>query len=509
MVAFLVNKIVALGRQIIIAPTFGTGREFDAFVAAFRLPDILYMMISGGALATALIPVLSERLTQRNEFDPTGWRLVSATINTMFVTVMTISAVVALFALPLVETIIAPGFDADTQQLTANLMRLVLLSTIVFSISGLVGAVLNTHQHFLLPALAPILYNLGIIGGAIFLVPLFGIYGLVWGTIIGSVGHLLIQLPGLLHYARHSTEQERRATVYHLTLGWRDSGLHEIIRLMGPRVLTMFIIQLNFVVMFNLASRLGEGSVSALDYGWDLMQMPQTIIGTAIGVVLFPTMSEIAARQDVARLWQTTLQTLQIMLTLAVPATIGLIVLGQPTIQLLFARGQFDADSTRLVYQTLQFWALALIAHCLMEVINRFFYAQKDALTPLCSSTVSMFLNIALAYGLYRPLDAGGLALANGIAVTLEIGLLLLLARRHPDVTPLTPLLDTFGRALVAALVMGGTVWLFIQMAHLPLLLTIGVGGLLGVLVYGLIGVAIGLRELGWLFSLVQTRLNF
>ena len=200
MAAFLVNKILAIGRQIVIARAFGTGGDYDAFVAAFRLPDILFMLISGGALATAFIPILSERVTLQPPNDPAGWRLTSATLNTILLIVAVAAALVAVVALPLVQWLIAPGFPLETQLLTANLMRLALISTIIFSVSGLAGGVLHVHQHFLLPALAPIIYNLGIIGGAIFLAPSFGVYGLMWGAIAGAAGHLLIQVPGLIRY---------------------------------------------------------------------------------------------------------------------------------------------------------------------------------------------------------------------------------------------------------------------------------------------------------------------
>lgn len=521
MVAFFINKVLAVGRQIIIAPAFGTGSEYDAFVAAFRLPDILYMLISGGALATALIPVLSERLTTHPDQDPLGWRLVSYVVNTMLLVALTVSLVVVILADWLVAYIIAPGFDLPGQQLTAEMMRLILISTIIFSLSGLIGAVLHTRQHFVWPALAPILYNLGIIAGAVFLVPSWGVYGLVWGTIAGAAGHLVIQLPGLFYYAwqdvtspKIPTDQQSTVSFWRLyvpRLGWGDPGLWEVVGLMGPRIVTMFVIQLNFVVMFNLASRLGQGSVSALDYGWDLMQMPQTIIGTAIGIVLFPTMSELAAQRDLPRLWETTVYAMRIMLTLALPAMIGLIVLGRPVIQLMFERGEFGPDSTAAVYQSLQFWAIALVAHCIMEVVNRFFYAQKDTTTPLISSTLSMFLNLGLAVLLYRRLDAGGLALSNGLAVSLEILFLLAIAYRQVRPVSLAPLGNTLGRSLLAALVMGLAVGLFTFIistqlpAVSPLILVSG-GGLLGLLVYPLAGWLLGVDEIRWLPRLARQR---
>lgn len=494
MAAFLVNKILAIGRQIVIARAFGTGEENDAFVAAFRLPDILFMLIAGGALGTAFIPILSERLARPSADDPEGWRLTSGVLNTLLLVTLILSALGAIFALPLVQWLVAPGFPPELQLLTANLMRLTLVSTVIFSLSSLMGAVLNTHQHFLLPAIAPLLYNLGIMAGAIFLAGPFGIYGLIIGVILGSLGHLLIQVPGLIKYGFR----------YLPTFGWSDPDLRQIARLMGPRVLSIVVIQINFVVIFNLASRLGEGTVSALDYGWDLMQMPQTIIGSAIGIVLFPTLAELAAQGDVAALRQTMTQALRIILALSIPAMVGLIVLGRPIIQLMFERGEFGPDSTAAVYQSLQFWALALVAHSALEVVNRVFYAQKDTITPLLSAVVSMIVNLVLALALYRSLRAGGLALSNGVAVTVEVLIMLVIAHQRMAGVETASMIRTLVRTLLAAGAMGLAVVAFIMALpglH-PLFIAAG-GGLLGIVVYLGAGFILGLEEIRWMPRLV------
>ncbi|MBI1879616.1 MAG: murein biosynthesis integral membrane protein MurJ, partial [Chloroflexi bacterium] len=349
------------------------------------------------------------------------------------------------------------------------------------------GGVLHVHQHFLLPALAPIIYNLGLIAGALFLGPAFGVYGLMWGAIAGAAGHLLIQVPGLIRY------QIR----YYPLFGWGDSGLHRVAKLMGPRILTLGVIQVNFLVIFNLASRLGQGSVSALDYGWDLMQMPQTVIGSAIGIVLFPTMSELAAQGDLAGLRRTTAQTLRIILALSIPAMVGLIVLGQAVIRLMFERGEFGPDSTAAVYQSLQFWALALVGHCALEVVNRLFYAQKDTFTPLLGALAGMIVNLGLAVLLYQVLDAGGLALSNGVAVTVEVLILMAVAHRRMAGVEAGPLLNTLARTLLAAGAMGGAIVVFMRIwPVLPPLFVATGGGILGVLVYIAVGLLLGLEEI-------------
>ncbi len=494
MLAFLINKVLAIGRQIVIAQAFGTGSEYDAFVAAFRLPDILFLLISGGALGTAFIPIVTERLTSRPDDDPEAWKLTSGVLNSLLLVAIVLSLIGAIFALPLVRWFVAPGFNADIQILTANLMRLTFISTVIFSISSLLGAVLHTRQHFLLPAISPLIYNLGIMAGAILLAPEYGVYGLIWGAIIGSIGHLLIQVPGLIRYGIR----------YYPHFAWNDPDLWYIGRLMLPRVLNILVIQFNFIVMFNLASYLGTGTVSALDYGWDLMQMPQTIIGSAIGIVLFPTLSQLAAQGDLVGLRQTMAQTLRIILALSIPAMVGLIVLGQPIIQVMFERGEFGPDSTARVYQSLQFWALALVAHSALEVVNRVFYAQKDMITPLVTSLVSMAINFVLAISLDEWLLAGGLALANGVAVTVEVLIMLVIAHYRLGGVEANSLTSTLVRTLLAAGAMGAAVLAFT--AFSPILSPIFIaaaGGAIGVGVYVFAGLMLRIEEIRMLPRLV------
>jgi putative peptidoglycan lipid II flippase len=485
MAAFAVDKVVGFGRQAVIANVFGVSSELDAYFAAFQIPDLIFTLISGGALATAFIPILSERLTHQDRAG--SWRLTSAVINVVFVVVLILAVATALLAPILVRMLIAPGFTASNQLLTANLMRLVLLSTLIFSISGILMGVLNAHQHFLLPAIAPILYNLGLIFGALVLSSRFGVFGLVAGAIVGAGAHLLIQVPGLIRYGAR----------YSLTLGLRNPHLRQVARLMGPRVAALVVIKINFLVIFNLASRLGEGSVSALSFGWLLMQLPQTIIGTALGIVVFPTLSELAARGDVDGLRGIVSQSLRVIFALSLPAAVGLIALGTPIIQVLFQRGEFDAAATQAVYQALRFWALALVGHAALEIANRTFYAQKDTLTPLYTAMAAMIVNLILALLLYRPLNAGGLALANAVAVSIEVLLLLLVAHRRLAGVEAGRLAASLARSGLAALVMGAAILGFgrVLPQASPLLLGFG-GGVVGLAAYVLAGLVLGIEEI-------------
>lgn len=443
MALLAIGKAVGVVDDLVKARVFGTSADLDAFVAAGGLPELLNTVISGGALAAPFIPVLASYLS-RDDQDH-AWRLTSSVLNLAFLITLLLALVVALFAPWFVANFIASGFSPAQQALTAGLMRLTLISTLIFAVSGVVMSVLWAHQHFLLPALAPILYNLGIIGGAVFLARPLGVWGLAIGAVAGSAMHLLIQVPGLLRY---------RARWFPV-LGLRDPGLHRVLRLMGPRMLTLAVVQINMLITVRLASELTAGSVSALNFGWRLMQMPETIIGTAIATVVFPTLSEMAAQGRTDDLRETLSGTLRAIIALGLPATLGLILLGRPIIDLLFRGGQFGGASAMAVFAALAGYAIGLVGHASLEVVARAFYARQDTRTPLYVASLAMLINLFLSLTLRGPLGHAGLALANSLAVSLEVGLLLWLARRPLGGVTGKRLRRTFVKAALAIVPMG------------------------------------------------------
>ena len=495
MAGFLTSKVVGLVREMAIARAFGTSGELDAYYAAFNLPDLLFALISGGALASVFIPVLAGYLTREDRSS--AWRLSNAILNGVFAIVALLGLATGLAAPILVSRVLAPGFSPWQQALTVDLMRLLLLSTLIFALSGVVMGILHAHQHFLLPAVAPLLYNLGIIGGALFLAPSIGVYGLALGVVAGAAMHLMVQVPALIRHQAH----------WSATLGLTDPGLRRVVELMGPRVLTLGVVRLNFLVMTNLASHLGEGSVSALNYAWLAMQLPQSILGTAIAIALFPTLSELAARNERDSLRSTLSTALQAILALTIPAAVGLILLGQPLIQLLFQRGAFQAISTQAVCWALQFYALGLIGHSALEVVARIFYAQQDTKTPLAVAAGAMVAHLLLSLGLMRVFSHGGLALANSIAVTLEVAGLLWIARGRLGGVEGSGVLASALRCALAAAVMGAVLVALRSWWRGSSPLALGLGGtLLGGVVYLGAALALGCEEIKTQVGIVQRR---
>lgn len=478
-VFFGLDKVLGFLRQVLVARQFGLTYEIDVFNAANNIPDLLSALISGGALGVALIPVLSEYIQLRGR--PAAWDLFSRILNLAFLVTAAVSLIIILFAKPLVETVIAPGFPPEQKALTVELMQLDLIAILIFSISGLIMAGLQANQHFLLPAMAPGLYNIGQIFGVAVLsphsgiaigalrLPAFGlgIHGLVYGVIIGAGLHLLIQVPGLIYH--------RFRWVPAIDL--RNPGVRQVLALLGPRILTMFFLQVFFVARDNIASHLGEGAVTALNYGWFIMQVPETLIGTAIAIALLPTISEQFARREEARYRETINQAVQVLLALTIPVAVLLSLTLRPLVALVFG---FDAEGTNLVVMATRAYLLGLAGHSLLEVAARSFYARQDARTPLLAAALNAFFYIVLALWLSGRFGPTGIALANSLAFTGEALLLLvLLNRRSPGILRVRP---TLLRTGLASLLVGCGIYLFLQLP-IPLLplsiIAIALGGML------------------------------
>jgi putative peptidoglycan lipid II flippase len=466
---FFIDKIFAFVRTGIISRIYADEVHLlDTFNAANNLPDMLFALISGGALAMAFIPLLTEYLTTKDR--AAAWDLFSRVANFGFVVTGTAAILIAVFAQQIVdaEIGIAPGFGAEQRQLLAELMRLNLIGTIVFSISGLVMASLQANQHFVLPAIAPSMYNVGQIIGALFLVPFFGIHGLVYGVIIGAAFHLLVQVPALFKFGFRWTP----------SLNIRDTGLIEALKLMAPRLFTMAGIQLIFIARDNLASRLDQvGAVTSLTYGWMIMQVPETILGTAIATAMLPTLSELASRRDWAGFGLTIERALRVMISLTLPVAAVMAAGIHPLVRAVFG---FDEATSTLITWTTRAYLLTLTGYAIHEVAVRAFYARKEPMVPLYAVLIrlAIFLGIGITgVFIFEEIGAPVIAFAE-IALLIEALILLgwLSNRTHE---PLQTRSAVF-KGLLAAVV-GGVV-AYVLALYLP-------GG---AIVTALIGMAIG-----------------
>jgi putative peptidoglycan lipid II flippase len=451
MAAFVVSRVLGLGREVFIGSQFGTSRELDAYLAAFRIPDLIFQLVAGGALGSAFIPTFTGYLV--NGRNKEAWRLASSIVNLVLIVLTVCAAVAACFAPWLVSHVVAPGFTPEQQMLTVRLMRLMLISPIVFGVSGVAMSILNSYQHFLLPALAPSVYNICIIAGAALLSPFMGVFGLAWGVVAGSFLHLGIQMPQLI----------RKGLSYRPVIDVFHPGVQEVGRLMLPRVLGLATVQINFLVNTFLASGLAGGSLAALNYAWMLMLLPQGVFAMGIATAAFPTFSQLAAEGQRHELRQILSQTVCLILYLAIPSSVALILLGEPLTQLLLQRGRFDVSSTAAVVWPLQFYSLGLIGHSVLEIVTRAFYSLHDTRTPVAIGVAAMAVNIILSLLLIGPLLHGGLALANSLATLGEMAVLLVIIRRRLGGLEGGTILGSAARTVAASAVMAVGVILFTQ----------------------------------------------
>ena len=484
---FFIDKILAFVRVGIISRQFANSIEIlDTFNAANNLPDVLFALISGGALAMAFIPLMSDYLTTKGR--AAAWDLFSRVANLAFVVTGSIAIIVAIFAIPIVnaEIGIAPGFGKEQRTLLAELMRLNLAGTVIFSISGLVMASLQANQHFLLPAMAPTLYNVGQIFGAIYLVPRFGIHGLVYGVIIGAALHLLIQIPALFKFEFKWTP----------ALNLRDTGLISALKLLGPRLVTMAGIQLIVIARDNLASRLDQvGAVTSLTYGWMIMQVPETLLGTAIATAMLPTLAELASREDWSEFRSTIERALRVLIALTLPVAAVMAAGINPLVRAVFG---FDGATSTLITWTTRAYLLTLTGFSIQEIAARSFYARKEPMFPLYAVLIrlAIFISVGIAgITFFKHVGAPVIAFAE-IALLIESIILFtwLSNRMHEPII----VWSAVGKGVIAALIGGVTAYGLAVVVPGSAVLT----ALLGMVVGGLVCLPIIWSEIKLLLKL-------
>lgn len=485
---FLASGILGVVRTAAFTAIFGASAELEAFYAAQRIPELLFTLVAGGALGSSFIPVFSKYRASGNTAQ--SWQLASAVMTFSALAAAILGIVLALTA-PLYMPIL---YNREAYlEIAIRMTQLMLITTVIFSISGLLMGILNAHQNFLLPSLALSMNNLGLIAGALIFAPLLSstqaepnIYGLALGALLGAVLHLAIQLPGL----RPINARLR------FLLDFRIQGVRQVLTLMLPRVLGLGVTQINFLVSTAFATGvlMAEGSLTVLNTAWFLMFFALGIIAQSVGTAVFPSLAALAATNDIPGFKDRLAGALRSVLFLSFPASVGLIVLGRPVIAVLFERGAFTPEATAGTAWALSFYALGIAGFSLLEVLSRAFYALSDTRTPVLAGLAAMISNIALNVvfiqfiGIPGSLERGpfaGLALANALTTLLEgLALWWLLRRRLAGIND-AYIVSGAARALIAALVMGGVVALTANvLSNSPDILIAVIGGGVGVVVF-------------------------
>jgi putative peptidoglycan lipid II flippase len=398
--AFLGSRILGWVRLVVIGNLFGAGSDLDAYFAAFRIPDLIYQLAAAGALASALVPVLAQLL--HNGEHERAWRVTSSVINLMMIALLIGSLLFAVFA-PVIVPMLVPGFDVVNTELTIQLTRIMLLSPVLLALGSVASSVLNTQGRFGAAAVAPMLYNGLIIVCAIALSPFMGIHALAVGVVVGSLAHLLVQVPAL-----------RGRFHYDLSLDIRDPATRQALFLMAPRAIGLGVNQITFVVNTTLATGLGVGAVVAYNIAYNVLQIPIGVIGVPLGVILLPALSRAVAAGRTAEFGALLRQSLRLLLYVTLwIAAVG-IVLRRQTVLLLFGWG-FDRAALALTSNTLLFFLIGLPANCMNVVLARAFYSGQDTRTPVLVAAASVGVNVVISLVTVGSMGLAGLAL--GIAV--------------------------------------------------------------------------------------------
>ncbi len=453
-VAYILSNLTGYAQRAAIVAQFGAD-AFAIFAVANRVPELLFQVLAGGALASAFIPMFSGYLgTSQTGY---AWQLARGAAIYIVLLLGFFALLGALAAPWLLQTLVAPGLDAVSIAQTVPLMRVMLIATVIFGLSGLLMGVLQSNGAFLAPALAPAFYNLGIIFGALALSS-WGVLGAAMGVVIGAALHLLVQLPALWGVIKAQTT-DPQSSIPNPSL---SADLRTLFRLMLPRMAGLGATQVNFLVNTTLASGMGTMAIAALEIGFPTMRIPQAAIAQAIAQALFPTISAQAAKGDKIAFARMLMRAVNIVVALSLPATVGLMALAEPIIRLLYRRGSFDDASASATALALTCFAVGLVGHSVFEVVVRGFYALRDTVRPVIITVVGAAFNIALsliftALFLQNGWRAfGGIALANSMATLLEAAALLLwLHLRTGLIRPhVAALWQAFGKASVASALM-------------------------------------------------------
>lgn len=502
---FVGSRLLGLLRTVAIADAFGSSPERAAWQVAFLIPDTIFLALAGATMGSAFIPVFARLF--RQEGEDRAWELASSAL-TLVTTATAVMCVIAFVLAPVIVPLLAPGLGADKGNRdelvgqAVELTRLMLLSPLLFSVSGMITGILNARQQFFLPALAPMAYNLAIIFGALVLAKPWGITGLAVGVVAGAGLHLVTQVPGLF----------RERMRFRLRFGWADSATREVMRLMGPRVIGLAAIQLNLIVATYFASKVGTSSINVIGYAFTVAQLPLGIFGMALATAAFPRLADQVAEGAFDELQRTVARVLRLILFLTVPTAVGLALLREPVTVLLLQGGEFTAADSVAVATALGWYCLGIVPLAALEIHSRGFYALGDTRTPVLMTVVAVIANAVLATLLWEDHGYSGLAFAASASAWIEWILVAVMYARRTGASSWDADLAHAARTTLAAGVMG----MVVAVAALgfewtgrieALVVVVGIGGG-GTLVYASLVLALQLPEATEFPALLRARLR-
>ena len=500
--ATFLSRIFGFIRDVVVAWFFGAGLYSDAFFVAFRVPNLLRRLFAEGSLSIAFVPVFTEYLKNRGKEE--AFNLAGTAIRLLSV-LLTVTAIAGILLSPLIIRVIAPGFIHTPEKfsLTVALTRIMFPYIIFIGLVAICMGILNTLGHFAAPAFAPVLLNIAMICSVFYISPYMDdpVKGLAIGVLAGGALQLLLQVPFII---KKGVCFWKKTTIYH-------PGLKKIGKLMLPAIFGAAVYQVNIVVGTLLASMLPEGSVSYLYYADRLVQFPLGIFAIATATAVLPSLSRQAAANDYTALGDTFAYAMKFVLFITIPAMTGLIILREPIVALLFKRGAFNAETTRLTASALLYYSIGLWAFSAVRIVVSTFYALQDTKTPVRMAVISIIANIILGIALMGPLGHGGLALATSLASMLNLGLLTYALKARLGHIGWENITVSICNTVACSTIMGIAVW---TVAHYTISLQgqttfsliSGVAGsiITGMVIYGLFAFLIKSREFGKVIIMIK-----
>ncbi len=422
--ASLLSRFVGILRDRLLSGTFGAGAELDAYYAAFRLPDLIYNLFVLGAITAGFIPVFTKYLAEDAKEEELGEaaNTLASLLFTVLGVALSAAAVVGIATAPRFVPWLTPGFSGHQLELTVALTRVMFLSPVLLGLSGVLGGILQTRRRFLIYALAPVLYNVGIIFGILALAPRLGVAGVAWGVVIGAGLHMAVQFFAC------------RALGFRFRPAWnlRHDGLRQVWKLMIPRTAGLAVSQINLAILTGVASTVGAGGIAVFNLANNLQSFPIGIVGVSFAVAAFPLISEYAARGKRDDFIESYAKTVRSVLFLIVPATVAFLLLRAQIVRVILGTGHFDWGDTIDTADALAFFTISLFAQALLPLVTRAFFAYHDVRTPLYAGIVAVIGERALAWYLVsRGMGTPGLALAFSVGSILNLAALWVFLRRR------------------------------------------------------------------------------
>jgi putative peptidoglycan lipid II flippase len=487
-IAYLLSRLLGLLRDRLLISHFGVGSTLDAYMAAFSIPDLLFTLLVSGAFAVTFIPVFTKELKKSDQHE--AWEMAASLLNLLVLITIIAAVIGSIFADQLVY-ITAGGFKGPEHELTVSLTRIMLLTPIFFAISSVFGSIQQAKGRFLIYSLASVLYNIGIIFGILFLSNHFGIYGVAWGVVLGTILQATLQLGGLIGLGYR----------YKLIIRLKMESVRRVLWLMVPRAIDQGIDQLNFIIEKAIGSTLYSGTVTAYSLANNLKNVPLSLIGAAITTAIFPRLSQRVADNQKEELASDVSRTARFILFLSLPSAAFIIVARGYIVRVLYGFGNVETADA------LGWFAGTIVFASLFFLIARIFFAYQDTKTPLIISIFSVALNIILSFTLSHRFGVSGLAMAASLVDTFETMVLVSILYSRNIPIGLGRILSGGWRMFTAATVMALVLFKLIH-DYVPLLATdkgFAVIApkfifivLIGFAVYCLACVILRIKEVGW-----------